>query len=271
MQRKGVTAMKQIVASALAAIAALAINWGTAGAVTIPASELVHEPTKKVGTGLKGEYYNIRAGSRITTNSQADFIISYTDPTATFVAKLIDYPNGGDNTMGDTKTLAEFLGGNATGLSGSGSTTLDYSLFHFFGYINILDSFDVTVGNSTIDVKFALGSDDGSRLMIGGKTVVNNEGDHGFVFKNGTASFVEAGVYPIDLIFYENGGSTGIELFSSIPGGPNSGAPAGMGTYGIVPTSVLHQVIPAPEPSTMALLGMGFLGVGIAARRRKKH
>jgi hypothetical protein len=183
---------------------------------------------------------------------------------------LLDYPVGSTDSIADTTTLSAFLGANATNLSGSGGNTLDSSLFLFKGLINIQSGFDVTAGNSTIDVNFAVGSDDGMRLRIGGVTVAQYDGARSFGFTSGTANFVAAGYYPVEIIFWENAGNTGIEWYSSISGGPNSGAPTG--TVGIVPTSVLLDPPAAvPEPGTLLLLGSGFVGLsGLAWRRNRR-
>ncbi|MFM9958797.1 MAG: PA14 domain-containing protein [Phycisphaerales bacterium] len=58
---------------------------------------------------------------------------------------------------------------------------------------------------------FQLGSDDGSKLVIGTTTVINNDGLHVFTNRTGTVSLT-AGVHPIELRFFENHGSAGCVL-----------------------------------------------------------
>lgn len=109
---------------------------------------------------------------------------------------------------------------------------------------------------------FRLGSDDGSRLRIGGVTVIDNGGIHGFLSVSNTANFEEAGLYPVEVIYYENGGVTGVEWRSSIGG--STAAPV------IVPASVLYRTAPptgVPEPGTLLLLAGGLTVLAGFARR----
>ena len=60
-------------------------------------------------------------------------------------------------------------------------------------------------------------SDDGSRLYIDGKQVVNNDGLHGMSEKNGTVNLT-AGSHDIIVTYFDNGGGDGLNVTWSGPG-----------------------------------------------------
>lgn len=75
---------------------------------------------------------------------------------------------------------------------------------------------------------FRLGSDDGSRVVIDGETVVNNDGTHAFIGLRG-AKTLEAGVYPIRVEYAQVGGERKLTLDFEGPGVPNQ--PVANATY----------------------------------------
>ncbi len=64
---------------------------------------------------------------------------------------------------------------------------------------------------------FNLASDDGSRLLVNGKVVVNNDGVHGVINKSGSIN-LEAGVALVRIEFFEKGGGEHLSLDMSGPG-----------------------------------------------------
>ena len=64
---------------------------------------------------------------------------------------------------------------------------------------------------------FYLSSDDGSRLYLDSKLLINHDSLHGMTEKQGSVDLV-AGSYPIVVTYYDNGGGDGLELRWS---GPN--------------------------------------------------
>ena len=215
---------------------------GQIGAVTIPADRAIGPPGSGTGVGLDASFYD--ANVRITSNARADDFRNANVPTATFVATLANYPVVGNVSSSGT-ALVTFLGNDGDTLSGAFNNNLRDSVFYFEGFISITSDMDVIGNNSTIDLAFAVGSDDGMRLRIGSVVVTEFTSPRSFGFSGDIASFEEEGLYPIDLLYRERGGSTGVEFHSTIPGGPNAGAPPP--TQGIVPASVLSRSPGGPQ------------------------
>ena len=83
-----------------------------------------------------------------------------------------------------------------------------YFALRFDGMINI-----PTAGEYT----FFASSDDGTRIYIGGKMVVQNDGMHGAVEKSGKVT-LEAGMHPMILTFYQGMGPCTMKISWSGPG-----------------------------------------------------
>lgn len=64
---------------------------------------------------------------------------------------------------------------------------------------------------------FYTASDDGSNLSIDGNVVVNNDNNHSWQTKSGSKT-LDAGTYPFEVLFYENGGSHGVIAYWQGPG-----------------------------------------------------
>ncbi|MBK8946097.1 MAG: alkaline phosphatase family protein [Ignavibacteriae bacterium] len=80
----------------------------------------------------------------------------------------------------------------------------------FYGYINILE-------NGTY--KFYTNSDDGSKLYIDNKEIVDNDGDHGTKERSGTIN-LEKGMHEINVIYFQGGGGSWIDVLYKGPGIP---------------------------------------------------
>jgi hypothetical protein len=230
------------------------------------------------GNGLVGDYYRPTGGLQAGTLAVANAYINTHGTDATFVSTGINYPAGftygSGNTIGDGSSVATYLGTDANSLvatpgSPSGETTaqvkantLDGTMYTFTGFLAI------TAAQVNVVQTFFLGSDDGSSFSIQGQLVVDNDGDHGFGFTSGgnTVEFTQAGLYAINVTYFEDGGNTGVELGSTL---------AGSGTFGGELTSAnFYQTAPAsvvPEPSSLALVGIaGAIAAGWMRRASRR-
>jgi hypothetical protein len=165
-----------------------------------------------------------------TNATIANVPVTPADVTFTTTAP-INFSSGGLYTIG------EFLssGNGSTVLSGSSelANTLQNTLFDFKG--------SVTVTNGQT---FTVGHDDGLTLVIGGNTVISEPGQTSFV--NTTATYSgPSGTFAFELVY-----------------GECCGAPADLSISLPLETAV-------PEPSTWAMMILGFAGVGFMAYRRK--
>ena len=98
--------------------------------------------------------------------------------------------------------------GVANGFSLAGRKR-DYNFgMEFTGYVQILKDGTYT---------FFATSDDGSRLFIDGKQVVDNDGVHGMVEKSGTIKLT-AGMHTIRVIYAQGGGGSGLRVSYQGPG-----------------------------------------------------
>ena len=70
---------------------------------------------------------------------------------------------------------------------------------------------------------FFVSSDDGSRLLVGGKEVVDNDGVHPDTEKSGQIE-LEAGVHPVRIDYFEGGGNHSLSLEVLPPGGSRRSA-----------------------------------------------
>jgi PEP-CTERM motif len=159
--------------------------------------------------------------------------VPLTTPDVTFtVTSPIDF------TSGSLYTVGEFLSsGGATVLTGSSQlgNTLDNTLFNFTGSVT------VTTGET-----FTAGHDDGLTLIIGGQTVINDPGPTAFSTTPATYTG-PSGTFAFQLVYGECCGAPG-DLSISLP---------------------LTSAV--PEPSTWAMMILGFFGVGFMAYRRKQN
>ena len=74
---------------------------------------------------------------------------------------------------------------------------------------------------------FYLSSDDGSRLFINGKELINNDGNHGSLEKTGSIA-LKKGFYSINVQYFDSGGDNELTLQVQAPGEKKTEVPASM-------------------------------------------
>ena len=149
---------------------------------------------------------------------------------ATFASSAIDYPAGRD-VLSSEDSLAAFLGADAPSIAGDGSVAMRTSVTRFTGWL------DLAAGPRSFEV----GSDDGFALFLGGRRVSQFSDTRSFRTTSVMAD-LGAGRTPFELVYYENGGSTGVRF--SVDGEVVTGA---------APIAA----IPLPATMPMVLLGLG--------------
>ena len=118
------------------------------------------------------------------------------------------YYEGKWEKLPDFDSLAAVKEGVVDNFTISPQMSSDYFAFEFTGYINL-----PVEGIYT----FYTASDDGSKLYINGKLVVNNDGLHGLVQSNGLIALQE-GYHKIRVTFFENAGDENIQVYFKGPG-----------------------------------------------------
>ncbi|MCP4967340.1 MAG: hypothetical protein GY926_19180, partial [bacterium] len=203
--------------------------------------------------GLLGTWYRDTSVS-VNSLEVAAGILNEFDPEYAFVSTTIDYPNGSTQSITDHTPLADYLGDDGPSLVGNvgaGSDMQWDTVFVFEGYLYVPVA-------GTYD--FGVGSDDGFELIIDNKVVSYYDGTRSFpkTPTPGSHTFDEAGLYSISLLYYNDGGSMGIELKSNLTGQmeiiPNSHLflPQGL-IYEVVSTTTdAEAVAPLVEGSNYA-------------------
>jgi len=116
---------------------------------------------------------------------------------------------------------------------------------------------------------FNLGSDDGSLLTIGNQVVVDDSGLHSFQIAGGSATFTAAGLYAINIQYFENNGYAGLELWATDSAGScligRNGNCVGTAATNLFYTSPTTAV---REPSTLTVFAIGLVGLALVRRRQ---
>lgn len=154
------------------------------------------------GGGLKGEVFDTSSG--LSRLSQIDSMIEGSDgPSATFTGTEIAYSGGG--------TIGQFLGDDATGAAGDVAASANTFAVKLSGFVYL------EAGTHTFDVA----TDDGFRLKVGDDTVTQFDGNRGTRTSSGDIEITEPGLYPIEIVYWENGGgqTLNVQMDGEVLGG----------------------------------------------------
>jgi hypothetical protein len=237
-----------------------------------PARAVVIDPNLSVGsvpstagTGLNGSYYKFATGYLTSLAMANQLIAAATGPTATFTTSAVCFPNCSNGVTAASATLESFLNGNIDNFAYTVPpwqipANTDHSALVLSGYIAITQA-------GTYN--FNLGSDDGSLLTIGNQVVVDDSGLHAFQIVSGSATFAAAGLYAINIQYFENNGYTGLELWATNSAGSciigRNGNCIGTAATNLFYTTPMTAI---PEASTLAVFATGLIGLTLVRRRQ---
>ena len=232
---------------ALAVTSMLSLS-STSWALTIPTSDAVQGVG--VGAGLQGDFWHTPSGATDWYNiapTHTYLNAHSSTPDGTFTATIIGYG------ARDSDPIQTFLQADGSSYIGLNANTAD-SILRLSGFIDI---------TSPSTISFKSGHDDCVQLKIGSE-ILYSAGINDVAVNS--ATFTIAGYYPIELVYSDT-------YFPPPTGSGSLGLTMDTGSgYQTVPTSILFenvQVQPAPEPTTMLLMGIGVSGLAFIRRRMK--
>jgi hypothetical protein len=227
----------------LAALAiALTAGSALATSVNVPVGQRVGPAPTGAATGLNGMGYF----KHVNDIPWADMWISQNTANFTYMTSRID-----QTTSEQVGTVSSFLDFSTmiTPPAAGNQSNAD-TIYKYTGFIAI---------QNPGQYDFKVLSDDGFRLKIGGQTIAEFIGSRDKGETQGWATFAQAGLYPIEIVYFNGGGEADLQIKWT-----NAGNPGGFHVLG----SVNNELYKIPAPGAAALLGLG--GLTIARRRRTR-
>lgn len=231
-------------------LAISALQATNAAALPVSLDQRVGAVPTQPGDGLMGEYYRWPSAD-IQNIYQVRSLISE-PPDATFKLLKTEFPwtrhNGGGS-------VEDFIGDSVTNIVGSVQASPAFSYYRMTGYIAIDASMDLDSVASGIQARFDFISDDGHLITIG--DAVGGDPIEGGAkpFKSSDFEFVQEGLYPITLEYFEEFGDAHYLLRGYQP------------NASLLTTARLYTV---PEPQTaLMIIGYGLLVLSPVRRKRR--
>jgi hypothetical protein len=187
-------------------------------------------------------FLNTTAGADATV-SQFSALGGASAAVITFTTNAINFD---DTTPQSTATVQQFFNSNSsavtvlTGSSHLSDILTTAGIIQSGGYILFTGSTFLNAGTTS----YSVNHDDGAELQVNGQTAFSSPGPTTQITSTGSVTAGSAGNYTFNLAFGEVNGTPAVIQFS--------------------------PALPTPEPSTLAIGGVGALGmIGYGLRRRK--
>jgi hypothetical protein len=240
----------------------------SAAPIVIPSSSAFTQPLFYPVNGLYGYLWLHPNGDDLKDTYGANEYMRNNPFDARFIATELHYPRTG----GTADTVEELLGPDAATLSGPvPGVGRPATIWLFQGLMHIQDWMDADPDEDGVQIEFSMGSDDASRLLIADERIltvgeVDAEGTERGVFDGEFyrqwVTFESAGLYPVEVKWWDWYGGIFLHLYSSAPGeptgayepgdlrhfGPNFLTALNYPSFGY-PSDEPRLILPPPDPT----------------------